>query len=232
MKLFRNRQAAPAIQYSSGTPAEQVLKDIEIEVRRLIIEYQRRMLTPAPWEWTEDVADKPNENPAPSASAPSEPESAEPPVKDLDEIMPLPAEVPKPRKKKLADILGKESEEQLPGQIHIDEAIKGAETSAQAETADAGHQTAPSVAPQAETSAPCAAQSACGTTQPQQAPSAPTFTAAQMLAARKLEAKRLRIEAAAERKRRKQYYKSLAFQVKCNIEPLEELLNFIHGRLD
>ena len=39
----------PVVQYN-GAAAEQVLKDIEIEVRRLIIEYQRRTLTPPPWE--------------------------------------------------------------------------------------------------------------------------------------------------------------------------------------
>ena len=30
----------------------------------------------------------------------------------------------------------------------------------------------------------------------------------------------------------KRYYKSLAFQVRCNVEPLEDLLDFIHDRLE
>lgn len=186
----RRRSAQPAVVYS-GVNAEQVLKDIEIEVRRIIIDCQRKVLTPPPWEIQAAATNEPQQTPA---------EPPMPTEKELDEIMPLPSQ---PKRKKLKDIM---RDEEPPGQIGIEEAIAAADAAA----------LPPPV-----------------TAQPAEAPTftqtgAQDLTPMQRLAARWLAFRERRFAARQECR----YYKSLAFQVKCNVEPLEELLDFIHGRLE
>ena len=195
----RRRSAQPAVVYS-GVNAEQVLKDIEIEVRRIIIDCQRKVLTPPPWETAAAVT---NESPQTPAEPPM------PTEKELDEIMPLPE---KPKRKSLKDIMG---DDELPGQIGIEEAIAAAE---------AAPTPPPVAADPPSTATPTPVQ-----TQPRVDQD---LTPAQRLSARWLAFRERRFEARQERKARRRYYKSLEFQVKCNVEPLEELLDFIHDRLE
>lgn len=193
----RRRSAQPAVVYS-GVNAEQVLKDIEIEVRRIIIDCQRKVLTPPPWEIRAAVTNGPQQTPT---------EPPMPTEKELDEIMPLPE---KPKRKKLKDIMGDEA---LPGQIGIEEAIAAA---------DAAPTQPPVAAAPPSTATPPPVQ-----TQPRDE----DLTPAQHISARWLSFRERRFEARQERRARRKYYKSLEFQVKCNVEPLEELLDFIHDRL-
>ena len=195
----RRRSAQPAVVYS-GVNAEQVLKDIEIEVRRIIIDCQRKVLTPPPWETAAAVANEPPQTPA---------EPPMPTEKELDEIMPLPE---KPKRKSLKDIMG---DEELPGQIGIEEAIAAADT-------------APSPPPVA-VDPPSPATPTPVQTQPRVDQD---LTPVQRLSARWLAFRERRFETRQERRARRRYYKSLEFQVKCNVEPLEELLDFIHDRLE
>ena len=195
----RRRSAQPAVVYS-GVNTEQVLKDIEIEVRRIIIDCQRKVLTPPPWETAAAVT---NESPQTPAEPPM------PTEKELDEIMPLPE---KPKRKSLKDIMG---DDELPGQIGIEEAIAAA---------DAAPSPPPVAADPPSTATPTPVQ-----TQPRVDQD---LTPAQRLSARWLAFRERRFEARQERKARRRYYKSLEFQVKCNVEPLEELLDFIHDRLE
>lgn len=195
----RRRSAQPAVVYS-GVNAEQVLKDIEIEVRRIIIDCQRKVLTPPPWEIPAAVANEPQQTPA---------EQPMPTEKELDEIMPLPE---KPKRKSLKDIMG---DEELPGQIGIEEAIAAA---------DAAPSPPPVAADPPSAATPTPVQTLLRDDQ--------TLTPVQRLSARWLAFRERRFEARQERKARRRYYKSLEFQVKCNVEPLEELLDFIHDRLE
>lgn len=195
----RRRSAQPAVVYS-GVNAEQVLKDIEIEVRRIIIDCQRKVLTPPPWEIAAAVANEPSQTPA---------EPPMPTEKELDEIMPLPE---KPKRKSLKDIMG---DDELPGQISIEEAIAAANT-------------APSPPPvAADPPSPATPMPVQTQFQDEQ-----DLTPVQRLSARWLAFRERRFEARQERRARRRYYKSLEFQVKCNVEPLEELLDFIHDRLE
>ena len=194
----RRKSAQPAGVYS-GVNAEQVLKDIEIEVRRIIIDCQRKVLTPPPWEIPAAVTNEPWQMPT---------EPPMPTEKELDEIMPLPE---KPKRKKLKDIMGDEA---LPGQIGIEEAIAAA---------DAAPAQPPVAADPPSTATPPPVQ-----TQPRDEQD---LTPAQHISARWLSFRERRFEARQERRARRRYYKSLEFQVKCNVEPLEELLDFIHDRL-
>ncbi len=195
----RRRSAQPAVVYS-GVNAEQVLKDIEIEVRRIIIDCQRKVLTPPPWEIPAAVANEPQQTPA---------EPPMPTEKELDEIMPLPE---KPKRKSLKDIMG---DEELPGQIGIEEAIAAA---------DAAPSPPPVAADPPSAATPTPVQTLLRDDQ--------TLTPVQHLSARWLAFRERRFEARQERRARRRYYKSLEFQVKCNVEPLEELLDFIHDRLE
>lgn len=195
----RRRSAQPAVVYS-GVNAEQVLKDIEIEVRRIIIDCQRKVLTPPPWEIPAAVANEPQQTPA---------EPPMPTEKELDEIMPLPE---KPKRKSLKDIMG---DEELSGQIGIEEAIAAA---------DAAPSPPPVAADPPSAATPTPVQTLLRDDQ--------TLTPVQRLSARWLAFRERRFEARQERKARRRYYKSLEFQVKCNVEPLEELLDFIHDRLE
>ena len=195
----RRRSAQPAVVYS-GVNAEQVLKDIEIEVRRIIIDCQRKVLTPPPWEISAAVANEPQQTPA---------EPPMPTEKELDEIMPLPE---KPKRKSLKDIMG---DEELPGQIGIEEAIAAA---------DAAPTPPPVAADPPSPATPTPVQTQLRDEQ--------TLAPVQHLSARWLAFRERRFEARQERRARRRYYKSLEFQVKCNVEPLEELLDFIHDRLE
>lgn len=195
----RRRSAQPAVVYS-GVNAEQVLKDIEIEVRRIIIDCQRKVLTPPPWEIPAAVTNEPQQTPV---------EPPMPTEKELDEIMPLPE---KPKRKSLKDIMG---DDELPGQIGIEEAIAAAE--------------AAPLPPPVTADSPSPATPTPVQTQPRDDQ---TLTPVQRLSARWLAFRERRFEARQERKARRRYYKSLEFQVKCNVEPLEELLDFIHDRLE
>ena len=194
----RRRSAQPAVVYS-GVNAEQVLKDIEIEVRRIIIDCQRKVLTPPPWEIRATVTNGQQQTPT---------EPPMPTEKELDEIMPLPE---KPKRKKLKDIMGDEA---LPGQIGIEEAIAAA---------DVAPTQPPVAADPPSTATPPPVQ-----TQPRDEQD---LTPAQHISARWLSFRERRFDARQERRARRKYYKSLEFQVKCNVEPLEELLDFIHDRL-
>lgn len=199
----RRRSAQPAVVYS-GVNAEQVLKDIEIEVRRIIIDCQRHVLTPPPWEIPAAVANEPQQTPA---------EPPMPSEKELDEIMPLPM---KPKKKKLSEIIAAgDNATPLPGQIDIEEAIAAA---------DAAPTPPPVAADPPSPATPTPVQTLLRDDQ--------TLTPVQRLSARWLAFRERRFEARQERRARRRYYKSLEFQVKCNVEPLEELLDFIHDRLE
>lgn len=145
----------PVVQYN-GAAAEQVLKDIEIEVRRLIIEYQRRTLTPPPWE-TYDF-------PAQPCAAAQDDDAA---ICRRTEDHP---------ERNIADLLA-------------DDPV---EPSGDAAAAAVDERSAPSQRPET----------------PQRALT--------------------RRELRAERKATKRYYRSLAFQVRCNIAPLEDLLEYLH----
>ena len=195
----RRRSAQPAVVYS-GVNAEQVLKDIEIEVRRIIIDCQRKVLTPPPWEIPAAVTNEPQQTPV---------EPPMPTEKELDEIMPLPE---KPKRKSLKDIMG---DDELPGQIGIEEAIAAAE---------AAPSPPPVAADPPSAATPTPVQTLLRDDQ--------TLTPVQHLSARWLAFRERRFEARQERRARRRYYKSLEFQVKCNVEPLEELLDFIHDRLE
>lgn len=173
----------------NGAAAAEVLKDIEIEVRRLIIEYQRRTLTPPP------------SNEASTAAV------AIVPVEGPSETETVSPAVALPRKKRMSDILG----------TTVDDSEQ-ADVSSVSETTPCRRteETVDSPAPLA---------------QPGRAVEAPRpqpMSAAQQLRSRVLALR----EARAERKWMKRYYKSLAFQVRCNVEPLEDLLDFIHDRLE
>lgn len=195
----RRRSAQPAVVYS-GVNAEQVLKDIEIEVRRIIIDCQRKVLTPPPWEIPAAVANEPQQTPA---------EPPMPTEKELDEIMPLPE---KPKRKSLKDIMG---DDELSEQIGIEEAIAAADAAP----------SPPRIAADSPSAAtPTPVQTLLRDDQ--------TLTPVQHLSARWLAFRERRFEARQERRARRRYYKSLEFQVKCNVEPLEELLDFIHDRLE
>ena len=132
-----------------------------------------------------------------------------PTEKELDEIMPLPE---KPKRKSLKDIMG---DEELPGQIGIEEAIAAA---------DAAPTPPPVAADPPSAATPTPVQTLLRDEQ--------TLAPVQRLSARWLAFRERRFEARQERKARRRYYKSLEFQVKCNVEPLEELLDFIHDRLE
>lgn len=199
----------------SGDVAWRVLDDVEIEIRRLIIEYQRKTLTPPPWE----LVQMPSDAAVGECAAVQEPanEVQFPPMpseKELDEIMPLPM---KPKKKKLSEIIAAgDNATPLPGQIDIEEAIAEAETQAPA------NDVAP---PQSAASAPETVSAPPARPEP-----VSELSPAQRLSARWLEFSQRRYDARQERRLRRRYYRSLEFQVKCNIEPLEELLEFIQAK--
>lgn len=178
----------PVVQYNGAT-AEQVLKDIEIEVRRLIIEYQRRTLAAPP------------SNEAPTAAVAV-------PVEGPSETETVSPAVALPRKKRMSDILG----------TTVDD-------SEQADVPTTS-ETAPCRAPEETADSPAPlAQPGRAVEAPQPQPPQP-LSAAQQLRSRVLALR----EARAERKWMKRYYKSLAFQVRCNVEPLEDLLDYLHER--
>ena len=180
--------------------AWRIVYEVELEIRRLIIDCQRKVLTPPPWETAAAVANEPPQTPT---------EPPMPTEKELDEIMPLPE---KPKRKSLKDIMG---DDELPGQIGIEEAIAAADT-------------APSPPPVAA-DPPSPATPTPVQTQPRVDQD---LTPVQRLSARWLAFRERRFDARQERRARRRYYKSLEFQVKCNVEPLEELLDFIHERLE
>lgn len=172
----------PVVQYNGAT-AEQVLKDIEIEVRRLIIEYQRRTLAAPP------------SNEAPIVATTSEAT----PCGATEET------VPPPRKKRMSDILGTTVDDSEQADV-----LTVSETTPCRKTEETADSPAPLAQPGRAVEAP----------QPQ------PMSAAQQLRSRVLALR----EARAERKWMKRYYKSLAFQVRCNVEPLEDLLDYLHER--
>lgn len=184
----------PVVQYNGAT-AEQVLKDIEIEVRRLIIEYQRRTLAAPPSNEAPIVATIPVSVEVPTTSEAT-------PCGATEET------VPPPRKKRMADILGT-----TVGSGEQADVPTVSETTPCRRTEETADSPVPSVKPAEAVEAP----------QPQ--PPQP-MSAAQQLRSRVLALR----EARAERKWMKRYYKSLAFQVRCNVEPLEDLLDYLHER--
>lgn len=173
----------PVVQYNGAT-AEQVLKDIEIEVRRLIIEYQRRTLAAPPS----------NEAPTAAVAVPVEVPA------ETETVSPA---VALPRKKRMSDILG----------TTVNDSEQADVSTVSETTEETTDSPAPSAKPGRAVEAP----------QPQ--PPQP-LSAAQQLRSRVLALR----EARAERKWMKRYYKSLAFQVRCNVEPLEDLLDYLHER--
>lgn len=191
---MRKSRVIQPVQYNGAT-AERVLMDVEIEVRRLIIEYQRRVLAPPPWE--NQNAGTPATNTVSVAATPSPSEESA--------VAAAPTAAPAKKKKKLAELIS--DGDQLPGQISIDDVIPDENATVSDESIEAPQQHIDQTPP----------------SPPEPAPQ--TFF--EKIADRQLAL----LERRADRKDIKQYYKSAAFQVKCSIEPLEELLNFIHERL-
>lgn len=181
----------PVVQYNGAT-AEQVLKDIEIEVRRLIIEYQRRTLAAPPSNEAPIVATIPVSVEVPTTSEAT-------PCGATEET------VPPPRKKRMSDILGTTVDDSEQADVPT-----VSETTPCRKTEETADSPAPLAQPGRAVEAP----------RPQ------PMSAAQQLRSRVLALR----EARAERKWMKRYYKSLAFQVRCNVEPLEDLLDYLHER--
>lgn len=208
------KKKMPTVHYSNSS-AEQVLKDVEIEVRRLIIAYQRQVLAPPPWEnyCTNGPVQSDAAEETQTAETVESHVTEEPPMpteKELDEIMPLPK-----KKKTIASLIGEE-------QITVDEAIQEAE-----QQTDASEPKKENVSqPTEKAPAQCAAEPKV----PQR--EVPELTPAQRLSEKWLEFRAARFEAKTQRKALKRYYKSLNFQVKCNVEPLEMLLDFLHERMN
>lgn len=220
------KKKMPTVHYSNSS-AEQVLKDVEIEVRRLIIAYQRQVLAPPPWEnyCTNGPVQSDAAEETQTAETVESHVTEEPPMpteKELDEIMPLPK-----KKKTIASLIGEE-------QIAVDEAIQEAEQQTDAKSETVIKVEATSSEPKKENvSQPtekAPAQCAAEPKVPQR--EVLELTPAQRLSEKWLEFRAARFEAKTQRKALKRYYKSLNFQVKCNVEPLEMLLDFLHERMN
>lgn len=210
--LFRRKlpRVSEVPKYSSQQVAE-LANDFEIEIRRLIIEYQQGLLLPTPWEQIEKPASahKESRTSEPSPAPAATPQCAEEPlpsVEELDKILPLPE---KHKKKSLSEFLDEITIEEVISETPDEELLK----------------------PVAFASEPDEPRASATTDNPAQLPKPETFQEKLLdYKLRRLDYKIRKFEESAARKLEKDYYKSLEFQIYCNTAPLFELLNYIHDR--